>query len=664
MLTLVSPIPKISLSRNPIPMRLRATNAFGQPYRAFGASAVLLCTVDNLEIDDTISITWVTQTGNSQNVLFTTYEGAAPEVRLPYAFIECAAVIAAHPMIAPHFHVILNTPANGENTITIEAKDPTFNYLLEIQAAITFENPDFVVVNSFVNTLTSEPDAYNVTANVYFETTFQAGDWQLVSESVLYLDENGDLPVLDLSSILARECDRTVTENPFTHYSRTIPTLADNIRRYYIEYKEQYTNAVTPLNTSPIFLVMNGGVPNRIFLQNGYNFFDDLNKTSVWLSYQPQRTRLIPTQTAFISWFNNAPTTQRVKLRIKITDNRGNAYEIFSSAVSAPSYRALTFPISLVALGLNAATYEARYIRVTVLSDDAATLDTPLSIERHFIFDYAYSRSVRCLGYLNAFGLPETVHCTGDLTKSVEIQRSNYIGSRFDSLGRTAQVQRQTRGNYRVNWTYRVGSLTAAVSEQLAELEISRVLSDLTDGRDIALAFKDNKFTASAITDSGETIYERQITAVPRIALNNFAPDSLFEGIVEIENVQEIVTGDTTNYTPPTGGTPQAGVHDEYHDEYHEGGSAAVAPTPTLDLNNVVELGTVGDTDRILFYRTDANGAFIGFGILPAGKMMRTTRGISNTASSHLNGINSISENGQEWVGTVDNQGNFNQSPK
>jgi hypothetical protein len=67
-----------------------------------------------------------------------------------------------------------------------------------------------------------------------------------------------------------------------------------------------------------------------------------------------------------------------------------------------------------------------------------------------------------------------------------------------------------------------------------------------------------------------------------------------------------------------------------------------------------VELGTVGDTDRILFYRTDAQGAFIGFGILPAGKMMRKTRGLPLTATSHLDGVVI-----NEFMVTTDEHGNI-----
>jgi hypothetical protein len=619
MLTLSTPLPNISLARNPIPLYLKATDASGAPFRAYGSTATLTNNA-NLTEDDNVVISWLTTDNTQESIIFTASTSTDEITRLPYSFADCTTVFARHPAIAPHFKVSFSEGLNGENKITIEANDPTFDYQVEFEAVITINNPQQIVsVNKFPNSPKNEPDNYLINVAVFFETTFGAGDWTSVADMELFLDEEGNLPNIDISSILMRECERSVTENPFRYYSRTEPTLSDNIRRFRVEYKESYTGVTPFLKTTPVRWVMNGGVPNRLFLQSNYNFFDDITKATSWLSYVPQRARLVPNQIAFISWFNNGPNKMKVKLRYKITDGAGNPSNVFDAMdYEVPSLRGITFPVSLKALGIDTLYPDAKFIRIVVLSADIVTLNTPLSTERHFVFDHSYARSTRCLGYLNAFGLPETVHCTGDLTKNVEIVRNNYVGVRFDSQSRMAQVQRQTRGNYRVNWIYRVGTLTPEVSEQLAELEISRVLSDLTDGREIALAFKENKFAVSGIMDSGETIHERQIVAVPRIALNNFAPDKLFEGVVEIENVQELGTlGDPIIITTP----------------------------PTPPTFEIIELGDIQDTDKMMFLRTDADGKFAGFYIVTAGKFMRKTRGIPFAATHHLDAIGIHDEN-------------------
>lgn len=638
MLTLES-LATIFLARNPVQLKFHATDVNGVAMRPRGASAVLVDNstalgVPTLTQADFIKLQWIAPDLTEHLVEFKVDATYPVENQLPLFFADCAAIIAAHPLIAPHFRVKYDD--SNDRRIIIEAKNTNANYLLSILI-----NRSFATVYTYNYAPTTAPANYKAVVNLFFEKTYNLGDWEVVAQTELFLDDEGELPSFDIRGILSRECDRTVTENPFTRYSRTQPTLSDNVRRFYVQYKEQYTNSSAAwLSTSPIPVVM-GGIPNRVFLQAGYEFFSHLNPLSKSMSYVP-KTRIHPNQTAFISFFNPNLTAQAVKLETIPYNSLGQPITTITSAsFSVLPRRAVTFPVSQAVLN-----YPDDVLFLSVRFVDAASL-SPLSIARHFEIERDYSRSIRVLGYLNAFGLPETVHCFGDFTKMVRIERSQYAGTRTDSLQRAVEVTRQSRAVYRPLWTYRVGTLDAAQSEQLDEVEMSRVLFDLTDGQEFALSFKETTYAPrTETTDTSTIIYEREINVTPLMQVNNFTTDAVMFAAGAVENVVELQTNSGSGGTViPIDRTVDGG----------SGGSGGGNP-PVDPLD---ELGVLEDTDLMVFAKRDANGNFAGYGVRLAGKVLRHVRGLPVSATSHLDGIALKDDTGTVRIYEADTDGNI-----
>ena len=172
---------------------------------------------------------------------------------------------------------------------------------------------------------------------------------------VCELEDDGTAKPLDLSSILANECERTLTENPFSRYSDSEPRVSDNLRRWNIQYREVLPDRVVNWTTSDTFFAMNGGLPQHLFLEENYTFFSTRNATNSILSYQNSPHSVIRGERVYLSWYNYSGVSKITKLSVQYFDQlAGSTATKYLFFYEVPSRFCVTFPVSPQALGLTA----------------------------------------------------------------------------------------------------------------------------------------------------------------------------------------------------------------------------------------------------------------------------------------------------------------------
>lgn len=604
-------ISPIHFSRNPILLNFTATDANGMSYRATGAGAALITDMPNLPYLGNITISWTAPDLTTNTATFRINDDLIEPNDIPSNIIGIAGVLRQNPKLAPHFF-IESDQRNNDNWLIIEARDASANFIVTISYDFTVSSPYTISTQTWLTTPTTKPDDYKIQVIIYFEETFFQGNWRVAKTFDIELEEDGTIIPVDISNILNNECERTITENPFLKYTDNAPALTDNTRRWNVQYRKIIPTVATTWNTSNTYFVINGGIPHRIFLQENYNFFTSRNTTNSLFTYKNNVRKVIRGQKEYLSWYNASAFIKTARLKITHRTTNTGELDITHFQIEIPAHFTATFPISPQALNLADDTI---YYIVTIEDLDG----TPLSTQPIWcIIEKKYFRSIRNIAYINAFGCPETQLATGDFSKSVSIDRTLSTGTRFDTYGRATLVSKAKRAQYNIFFTYKLNPVTAIESEQLTELELSPVLFDLTDSLQLALVLKDSRVTIKSVTDTGESFFEKEIVAEPRIDMVNFAPDSVLFGATYIQNVLQSVGSNGTGIYTPTDPTNTTGTGANL---------------------TIVELGAIQDTDMVMFAKLNQNGTLGGYLMYPVGKLMRHTRGIPLDSTSHLNGL-------------------------
>jgi hypothetical protein len=297
-------------------------------------------------------------------------------------------------------------------------------------------------------------------------------------------DDGGDL-YLNLSDIITAETLYHLKENPFTVVSRNSASLTDNIRRFYIRYRE--TTSTTPeWTTEGIQSIITGGIINQLWLsRDWFNFTpNDLSRT--WLTHKQAIQSIRLDTVEWVTWYNPVGEDTEFQLEVLWTnfDGTTNQELILNSQGSVKANRAITFCMTPSVLGLSP---NVRHFFIRVVIGATAI---PLSTWREYIIDTSTRRNIRTLAYLNSFGCPETVVCMGEFSKNISYQTS--LTEAVRGVNYAGGITRTERNafNLDLGYTYRTGYVTAALRESLNEVALSPVLFDITTTNYLALVLK------------------------------------------------------------------------------------------------------------------------------------------------------------------------------
>ena len=582
MLKFVAEPGTISFSENPVVYRIQATGLNGEPFRAKGARSIMTTTATEFEIDGWLSLIVQESDGTPIEVMLTAKTNPVGEFQFLYNddFANIIQKFINHRLVSPTVKVTYEE-SNGVKIITAEAREAESNWII-------YWNYDGIVGGStdilyYDFTAMDAPTGYRIGYEVFFEKEYLSSKWESVFEGFCMARDNGDDVYVNISDVLSRECSASLKENPFALYSRSQPVLADNLRRYYVRFKESATDIRPVWIVKPVQMVLTGGIPNQIFLTTGG--IENYNASKAILSYQP--TRYIQrTGVEWLSWYNYIGEEKAVKLEIIAILDTGGTQTFFAHTITVPPRRTATFPVTAVALGLpeTVMAYNVRVIE--------AVAEYPLSTWRLYVCGDDYPKATRILAYLNAFGVPETAVCTGDLTRKVAIVDRRAQGVRgSQSAGQITRTERSIV-DYSVQYTYRSGYINTIQKEVYTELRLSSVLFDVTTTNYLALVLKAEQ-TSDTVSDTGERLYTAEWTCDLRIAPQNFGPDSLLRAASTIsEPVFSIGNG-----------VPILNPDDVLGDD-------TPIDTPDYDIPTMEweDLGQIQDTDLLLFAKVDETG--------------------------------------------------------
>jgi hypothetical protein len=250
------------------------------------------------------------------------------------------------------------------------------------------------------------------------------------------------------------------------------------------------------------------------------------------------------------------------------------------------------------------------------------------------------------LAYLNAFGVPETIICTGGVTNRTIVDAENYTSVRgAASSGNVLRSDRIVK-NFGKDYLYRTGYLTSAQKEVLTELPLSPVLFDITNPQYIALVLKADRAQPEIIKDTEEYLYSYEWTVEPRIMPGSFAPENEFQNVPTLsEPVFRINKG---NGSPLP---PQPEVIDPIG---YGGGGIGGNNTGNTSSFAWEQLTPIVDGDILLFAKTDQYGKMIGYRWLKSGDYMRHIRGLPSDTPSHLDGLTFKKDDGKNVTMSID----------
>jgi hypothetical protein len=616
----------VSFAQNPIVYRLKAVNATDEmPYRAKGARATLAVTNNFLSEGDTLTLSFTEPDSTATSVTFTATATPTLATHVPtgIALSTVARYVARHPYIAPRLRITYAEIPTNHHLIA-ECKDVAPSW--SVTWTFAFIDPLTIAINtSEPFSLSDEPDGYHIAVQVFFERIMGAGDWYSVFNGAILSRADGGELAFSISSVLAAECAASLRENPFSKYQRNSPTLTDNVRQYYVQWKEVFVGAAPEWQRDNIKMVVMGGVPNSVWLSKS-NWFTfgaaELDRT--WFSYMPSQKRVRFSFVEWLTWWNLTDEKVEVQLRVEVFTSNGALLPsiVVNTLSEAPAHRAMTFAVQPDALQLPEDTL---YYTVQVVTADVPSnvgnflVNTPLSSPRLFQVDAMPRRNMRQLAYINQFGCPETWTCTGEFSKNMAVASETTETVRGVNYGGAVTRQDRFLNSIDLTYIYRSGNVNADTKEVLTELALSPVLFDTTTLRYMALTLEAKRANATgeSIGSTDENIYGWEWTTRPRIELNAFAPDRILRGSDSLAEPVQALGQLTDDGDTPIDFTPDDGA------------------IPT----DILEVGELTESDLIVFAKLNPQGQVAGFYTFKSGKYMRLVRGLALNAPSHLDAI-------------------------
>jgi hypothetical protein len=346
------------------------------------------------------------------------------------------------------------------------------------------------------------PDGYVVTIKVYFEDTYNSGSFAVVATTQVRPDANGQVEV-DLSQILDNEIQASFPGPPIPAFDESDPYVLPNYKNYYITYQEDYVNFAGSPTTAPTKSVLYGG------LYQEADFFADASSTNSLVGdYNiPSGKRVSYDQPEFISWYNYTGSVARVYVEVESVDEDGTlaiTAHYSANTIDVQPGQIITFPIGPETLGLSATrvAYTAQVVE--------QVSDTRFSEARKYRIDVDYQRYIRYLMYLNIFGAPETLRCTGAFTEGIDVER-RIAAVLQNNTTILRYAKQQYSADFEQLFTYRTGYLAMEEINALKDLLIHNQVYEVSADGFTAILINTNSFQ---YTES-DFLFSLQFSATP-----------------------------------------------------------------------------------------------------------------------------------------------------
>lgn len=523
-----------SLAKNRIPWQFRITDSVGDVYGATPGSATLECNNGTFLNGDSVTISWTDQDGLDQNITFsaTGLPSSIADVRaLPLnlsQYQEIAEKMQAHYRIAPFFIITVEQISATSYNIIATARNASYN------SQVAWNNASLSGTTSTTATppvADNTPDNLQLLVEVYFEETYNLGLYKQVASLRGFPDQNGEV-LFDLSHILWREMANIETA-PLPDIENVVTVRADNIRNYYIRYREQY-DGITDIQRQWQHLgtsqVVYGGVSQSFYAETP--FLEALDQDSSLLTWYPDGKTLAPSQPEYLPWYNYTGEAKSLVVELIRYTASSQLPTLFrlDGGITLESGETALVPVGYDQLTVN----NSDVLKYTVQIVDASSnweSGSPvyLSPLRTFYVDHDYYEEQHFLHYMNSFFCPMTLRCIGERNKELEIARQEserILPAVYYTT--TTQIQQHDRSWHNF-YVYRTGFLSRAEIEALQEMLVENKSYLIRDSGYQELVIQEESF---AITETRQSLHALEFTVRHSLKESNY-------GDIEQSNVGE-----------------------------------------------------------------------------------------------------------------------------
>lgn len=544
MLQLISQPNPITFARNPIAFKFRSVNMSGNPYgTGLGIHCDYRFGANCIPVGSTLTILWSDPSGIPVSLTLSAaaspntideFQGSPAAASLVYAQ-NIAATIGAHPHLAPFFDV--SAYQSGANIyLRIAVKELVSGWTVAFLTDGIPLSDDGIITTPTV-TLYNLPYNYKVHVQIFIESDYRSGDYELVASVDDYPDALG-YTTFNIGQIISAEVEQSLSEPPLPAVDTSTIQLADNLRRYFIRYNESSGSPASYTGYTWIepLLVMYGGIDNALFAEG--DFFTKFSAEQSILTWYPDGKSIATDQPEYLPYIQHLPDVNKRPILELTTFDADNAqigvtFPYSDSLTYFSTWETALIPISVNALGLSGSVAK---FKVRVLDGDSAWdggEPVYLSQPRTYYITRKHRRDSQYLFYLNGFGVPLTIRCTGRFEKDLETARDTGIRVIGSSFAPTERQRFQYNFDFKNPVTYRSGYYSKKEVDALQECMMYNHLYQLIDGRYIPLLQTKQKFD---ITKSGQFLHSITFTAIRALDPVNYSNDEIGDIIVTPQN--------------------------------------------------------------------------------------------------------------------------------
>lgn len=544
-LTIINQPGSISLSRNEMILKIKATDSSSIEYGSQGVRSELRNVgLDAIQEDETLTIDWTEPGGSAQSLTFTAkssptdedhISAQAPGTIFSYSQLNAylgvvAGQIQAHHLISPYFKVYSRLGTN-QASLWIEAIEIDPSFVLAWDDT-DIADTDYTVTNYTAVLETTAPDNYKIELEVFFESTYEGNDFARIAQlETPLVDSHG---TWDLQEIINSALEDALPALPIPAFSDDQPYKADILRRYYYRYREISDDSTEPWATSAIKLALCGGISQSLFAST--DFFTELGELNSLLSWYPLSKTVGENQPEWLAWFNYTGSEKEISLQVQAFTSSSLTptitYSFGASSLNVAANEVVLIPVGPLQLGIGSTI--KKYIVRVVDQSDTSTL---LSQKKSYYLDRSKYHDSRYIMYLNSFSVPDTLRCTAVFNNQLDIDRKERRGITPALYAESARDIKQYSKSFKNQFTYRSGYLGNSEVDALQELLIENKLYELYSDGYIPLHIVDKRYQ---IIDTSDFLNSIQFRAIRGLEKMNY---SLEDQVLQAGTVEVIISG-------------------------------------------------------------------------------------------------------------------------
>lgn len=528
LLSLISNPGDIALSRNPVIFQIRALDDAGDPYIIRGPmSEARATTYFYFNVGDTVNVAWTEPDGTTQTVTFTAAASPSTENQIysgnpagthAATWALNAARIQAHSQVAPFLRIYSSDNGAGIS-IFAEVLEFSDDWGVELGGTITAGTVNFIDTATSSSNL---PNNFKVLLDVHFEDSYQDGDFSSIATLQAIPDTAGYV-TFNLQEVIDKAAAYSLADPPIPQFGTNEITKADVLRRFYVRYREDYDNIVSPAWTyDDLRLILCGGIAQNIFAD--YDFFTSFNADNAFLTWYPDGKNVSTDQPEYLPWINFTGADVQISAELRRTTATGTLstlYRYTFNGLTLAPYEVALIPVGYTEI--NVASTDVKKYTVRVIDDSSdweGGSPTYLSQSRSYYVDYSYYQDPRYLMYLNSFCCPLTLRCTGEIAKSIEIQRTQSERILAPDYSSTTAEVFQHDDFFRNLFTYHTGYLSRAEVDALQEMLIYNRIYEVYEEGYIPLYLTSDKWD---IYTTRQFLHSLVLETIPAMYRKNYS---------------------------------------------------------------------------------------------------------------------------------------------